>query len=213
MTYWKKYYSYGYYKIYNHVRSCRLHIVYSLANRQGLFAYVRTCKTGLDTTTKFMVVVKSLFNIVISSFPDNMFYHAWTWLLIYHDGSNNVVQVCSFIKPRAVCSNMHEQACQQHCSKQHRVSKTVGSHLKRILANLPNEVVLQIRYPFLGPIGSDSSTIDTGIISHHFVHPTEQPFHAWATVLASNFSQDVIRRAELTSGVTRITTLSGVNVA
>ena len=127
--------------------------------------------------------------------------------------SNNVVQVRSSIKPRAVCSNMHEQACQQHCSKQHRVSKTVGSHLKRILANLPNEVVLQIRYPFLGPIGSDSSTIDTGIISHHFVHPTEQPFHAWATVLASNFSQDVIRRAELTSGVTRITTLSGVNVA
>ena len=36
--------------------------------------------------------------------------------LIYHDGSNNVVQVCSFIKPWTVCSNMHEQACQQHCS-------------------------------------------------------------------------------------------------
>ena len=92
------------------------HIVYSLANRQGLFAYVRTCKTRLDTTTKFMVVVTSLFNLVISSFPDNMFYHAWTWLLIYHDGSNNVVQVRSFIKPWTVCSNMHEQACQQPCS-------------------------------------------------------------------------------------------------
>ena len=91
-------------------------IVYSLANRQGLFTYVRTCKTRLDTTTKFMVVVTSLFNLVISSFPDNMFYHVWTWLLIYHDGSNNVVQVCSFIKPRTVCSNMHEQACQQPCS-------------------------------------------------------------------------------------------------
>ena len=91
-------------------------IVYSLANRQGLFAYVRTCKTRLDTTTKFMVVVTSLFNLVISSFPDNMFYHVWTWLSIYHDGSNNVVQVCSFIKPWTLCSNMHEQACQQPCS-------------------------------------------------------------------------------------------------
>ena len=92
------------------------HIVYSLANRQGLLAYVRTCKTRLDTTTKFMAVVTSLFNLVISSFPDNMYYHVWTWLLIYHDGSNNVVQVCSFIKPWTVCSNMHEQACQQPCS-------------------------------------------------------------------------------------------------
>ena len=73
------------------------HIVYSLANRQGLFTYVRTCKTRFDTTTKFLV-------------PDNMFYHVWTWLLIYHDGSNNVVQVCSFIKPWTVCSNMHEHA-------------------------------------------------------------------------------------------------------
>ena len=32
------------------------------------------------------------------------------WPLIYHDGSNNVVQVCSFIKPwTLVCSNTHEQ--------------------------------------------------------------------------------------------------------
>ena len=30
--------------------------------------------------------------------------------------SNNVVQVCLFIKPWTVCSNMHEQACQQPCS-------------------------------------------------------------------------------------------------
>ena len=45
-----------------------------------------------------------------------MFYHAWTCLLIYHDCSNNVVQVCSFIKPWTVCSNMHGQACQQQCS-------------------------------------------------------------------------------------------------
>ena len=68
------------------------------------------------TTTKFMVVVTSQFNLVISSFPDNMFYHAWTWLLIYHNGSNNVVQACSFMKPWTVCSNMHEQAGQQPCS-------------------------------------------------------------------------------------------------
>ena len=100
----------------------QLHIVYSLANRHGLFAYVRTCKTRLDATTKLMVVVTSLFNLVISSFPDNLLYHAWTWL-VYHGGSNNV-QVCSF-KPWTVCSNMHEynhvqagqlnhvQACQQ----------------------------------------------------------------------------------------------------
>ena len=40
-------------------------------------------KTQLDTTTKFMVVVTLLFNLVISSFPDNMFYHVWTQLLIY----------------------------------------------------------------------------------------------------------------------------------
>ena len=51
-----------------------------------------------DTTTKFMVVVTSLFNLVISSFPD-MLYHVWTTLLIYNDGSDNVVQLCSFIKP------------------------------------------------------------------------------------------------------------------
>ena len=41
---------------------------------------------------------------------------AITGLFIYHDGSNNVVQVCSFIKPWTVCSNIHEQACQQPCS-------------------------------------------------------------------------------------------------
>ena len=56
--------------LFNHVST----YCYSLANRQGLFAYVRTCKTRLDTTTKFMVVVvTSLFNLVISSFPDNMY--------------------------------------------------------------------------------------------------------------------------------------------
>ena len=38
------------------------------------------------------------------------------FIIPWQHGSNNVVQVCSFIKPRTVCSNMHEQACQQHCS-------------------------------------------------------------------------------------------------
>ena len=108
-----------------------LHIVFSLANRQGLFAYVGTWKTRLDTTTKFMVVVTTLFNLVISSFPDSMFYHTWTLLLIYHDGSNNVVQVCSFIKPWTVCSNMHEQACQQPCS---------SIQLNHVQAGQPNHV-------------------------------------------------------------------------
>ena len=94
-----------------------LYSLLSLVIRQGLFAFVRTYKTRLDTTTKLMVViVTSLFNLVISSFPWQRVYHVLTWLLIYHDGSNNVVQVCSFIKPWTVCSNMHEQACQQHCS-------------------------------------------------------------------------------------------------
>ena len=32
-----------------------------------------------------------------------MFYYAWTWLLIYHDGSNNVVQVF-------VHASSHEQS-------------------------------------------------------------------------------------------------------
>ena len=43
-----------------------------------------------------------------------LFHHSLTTcsikLSIYHDGSNNVVQVCSFIKPWTVCSNMHEHA-------------------------------------------------------------------------------------------------------
>ena len=57
------------------------HIVYSLANRQRLFAYVGKWKTRLNTT-KFMVLVTSLSNCVISSFPDNMFYHAWTCMTV-----------------------------------------------------------------------------------------------------------------------------------
>ena len=47
-----------------------LYSLLSLVIRQGLFAFVRTYKTRLDTTTKLMVViVTSLFNLVISSFP------------------------------------------------------------------------------------------------------------------------------------------------
>ena len=35
---------------------------------------------------------------------------------MFNLSSNNVVQICSFIKPWTVCPNMHEQACQQPCS-------------------------------------------------------------------------------------------------
>ena len=77
---------------------------YSLANRHGLFAYVRTCKTRLDTTAKFMVVVISLSNLVILSSPDNMLYHAWTWLLIYHDGFMLSHQAWMlFVRPHCSC--------------------------------------------------------------------------------------------------------------
>ena len=38
-----------------------------------------------------------------------LFYHVWTTLLIYRDGSNNVVQVCSFLELWTVCSKVHEQ--------------------------------------------------------------------------------------------------------
>ena len=98
------------------------HIVYTRLGESTGVGHVcyRTCKTRFDTTTKIMVVLTLLFNLVISSFPDNMFYTCMNMAVdlstIYHDGSNNVVQVCSFIKPWTVCSNMHEQACQQHCS-------------------------------------------------------------------------------------------------
>ena len=106
------------------------HIVYSLANRQGLLAYVRICKTRLDTTTKFMVVVTSLFNLVILSFPDNMFYHVWTTPVSNYvqAGQLNHVQACQQPRsswPAQPCSSlsttmfklasstMHGQACQQ----------------------------------------------------------------------------------------------------
>ena len=115
---------------------------YSFPNRQGSFTYVR-CKTRLDITTKFMVVVTSLFNLVISSFPDNLFYHVWTKLLIYHDGSN-VVQVCSFIKPWIVCSNMHQQACQQQCSSwpaQPCSSMSTGKNKLCIFTSVLHEVI------------------------------------------------------------------------
>ena len=39
-----------------------------------------------------------------------------TLLMIYHDGSNNVVQVCSFFKPGTVCSNMLEKVYEQPSS-------------------------------------------------------------------------------------------------
>ena len=88
------------------------HIVYSLANRQGLLE---------QATTKFMVVVTLLFNPVISSLSDNMFYHAWTTLLIYHDGSNNVY--------KSVCSSSHEQPVPT-C-----MNKPVNNHVQAVTSS------------------------------------------------------------------------------
>ena len=90
------------------------------------------------------LVVTSLFNLVISSYPDNMFYHAWTWLLVYDGstatlfksvptcmnkpvnntvqaGQHNLVQACQ-CSSLAVNNTVQAgqlnlvQACQQHCS-------------------------------------------------------------------------------------------------
>ena len=97
------------------------HIVCSLANRQGLFAFVSTCKIRLDTTTK-MVVVTSLFNLVISSFPDNMFYHAWMHECMAVDLSWWFQQHCSSLFVHQTMDSLFrhawtdEQACQQPCS-------------------------------------------------------------------------------------------------
>ena len=93
------------------------HIVYSLANRQGLFAYVRTCKNP----TWYNNQVHGCCNIAVQSC---YFFTPWQHVLSCMDMAvdlswwfpNNVVQACSFIKPWTVCSNMHEQACQQPCS-------------------------------------------------------------------------------------------------
>ena len=82
------------------------HIVYSLANREVLFVYTRTCKIRLNTTNTFMVAVTSLFNSIM--------YNQHVWLLIYHDSFKNVVQVCSFLD--SLFQLIHEQACQQHYS-------------------------------------------------------------------------------------------------
>ena len=71
---------------------------------------IKTCETPLDTT-KLIVVVISLFNLVILSCPDNMYYHAWTRLLVYHDGCNNVVQICPF---KSVRSSSHVPNLFQH---------------------------------------------------------------------------------------------------
>ena len=97
--------------------------VSQLANR-----HVRTCKTRLDTTTKYSccnITVQFCYfmipwqhvSIWISTLPTQhttfMFYHGMN---IYHDSSNKTVQVCSFIKAWIVWSNIHKQVCQEHCS-------------------------------------------------------------------------------------------------
>ena len=115
------------------------HIVYSLENR-----HVRTCKTRLDRTTKFMVVVTSLFNLVISSFPDNMFYHAWSWLLIYHDGLNMPVMMTAWTWPAWIvlltglfmhvgtdCSWLDEQTDLNNVVGKQRASSTMFKPVNR----------------------------------------------------------------------------------
>ena len=73
---------------------------------------------------------------------------AITRLTIYYYGSN-VVQVCSFIKPWIICSNMHEQACQQQCSSwpaQPCSSMSTGKNKLCIFTSVLHEVIL---YSFL----------------------------------------------------------------
>ena len=72
--------------LFDHVSIC----CYSLTNRQGLFAYVRTCKTRLNT---------SPFDLVISSFPDNMHEHG-CWFIM-------MVPTMLF---KFICSSSHEQS-------------------------------------------------------------------------------------------------------
>ena len=94
------------------------HIVYSLANRQGLFAYVRTWKTRLDTTTKFMVVVTIHYSILL-------FHHSLTTCSIMHEHGCWFIMMVPTTLFKFVRSSSHEQSvptcmnklsCQQHCS-------------------------------------------------------------------------------------------------
>ena len=98
--------------LFNHVTYC-----YSLVNRRGLFAYaVRTSEHAkpdlIHWTTKFILTTLP-FNLVISSFPDNM-------LLIYHDSDQWFQQRCSSLFVHHAMNSLFqhacEQACQQHCS-------------------------------------------------------------------------------------------------
>ena len=83
------------------------HIVCSLANRQGLFAYVieHARPNLIQQPSSVMVVVTSLYNLVISSFPDNiMFYHACINMAV--DLSCMMVPTTLF---KSVRSSSHEQ--------------------------------------------------------------------------------------------------------
>ena len=106
-------------------------IVYSLANRQGLFAYVRTCKTRLDTTTKFMVVVTSLFNLVYHHSLTTcsiMYEHGCRFIMMVRTTLFKSVRSSSREHSVPTCMNKpvnnhvqagqfnHVQVCQQYCS-------------------------------------------------------------------------------------------------
>ena len=154
--------------------------------------YVRTCRNRLDTTTKFMVVVTSLFNRIISLFLHNMFYHAWTWLLIYYDGSNNVVQVCSFMKRWIIWSNVHKQACQQHCSSwpaqpcsslstastssmYGRIKKRRGS----FLFLYSTKYSAQLLYFYVFKHGASVAQSCTHVKTHSLFFPVDRLEHGW----------------------------------
>ena len=68
----------------------------------------------------------------------------WTTLLIYHDGSNNVVQVYLFIKLRIVCSttgqlNHDVQACQQAKTSRFTCVCVKNPKCSSILTNVPQD--------------------------------------------------------------------------
>ena len=77
------------------------HIIYSLANRQGFFTLVRTCKTRLDTTTK----VHGCCNIVVQTCH---FIIPWQHIL---SCMNMAVDLSWWFQQWTVCSNNHVQAC------------------------------------------------------------------------------------------------------
>ena len=117
--------------LFNHVSTYCIPRVWRVDRVCSLIG-VRTCETRLDTTTKFMVVVTSLFNLVILSLP------AWQHVLMHEHGCWFIMMVpttlfksvrsSSHQQSVPTCMNKpvnnhvqagqlnHVQACQQPCS-------------------------------------------------------------------------------------------------